>query len=279
MKILITGANGFIGEQLCKTLTDSNHTVIRLVRHPKTAHDIAFDLKNPAIPNDALSGADMLVHLAYTTRFRTQKEARRVNIGGSLWLFEMCKQRNIPVLFLSSLAAHEDALSFYGRSKFFLEGELDEARDIIIRPGLVVGKGGVFERMLGMLKTIKGAPVFWGGKQPLQTVYIDDLIHQIVFAITNKLSGIFVVAEEKPHTMLDFYHMLFAHLKQRPMMLALPGTFMLYAAKFWESLGVTLPISSENLLGLKAMKKHSVVLPDPATPIRPLSESLSAGIR
>lgn len=279
MNILITGANGFIGTHLTQALEQDGHTIWRLLRKPIKETDLEFDMANPASIESTLQKLqaqkiDWLIHLAYTTRYKNAEEARSTNIKGSITLFDACKKQNIPVLFLSSLAAHENALSIYGRSKYFLEGELDAQHDCIIRPGLVItnnagnnsNDSGVFGRMLHLLKTIKCAPLFWGGQQKLQTVSIEDLIYQLRYAVNNHNTGTYIVATQHAITMQQFYETLFTYLHQRPRFLSLPGNMILKLAQLCEKCGITLPISSENLLGLKAMISHPVSLPDPSKP-------------
>jgi len=66
MRIAITGANGFIGRQLCAFLTTGGHTVLRIGRgalNPGVV-DIPWNLPKGEIDARALEGVDAVIHLA-----------------------------------------------------------------------------------------------------------------------------------------------------------------------------------------------------------------------
>lgn len=66
MRIAITGANGFIGKQLCAFLTTGGHTVLRIGRgafNPGVV-DIPWNLAKGEIDARALEGVDAVIHLA-----------------------------------------------------------------------------------------------------------------------------------------------------------------------------------------------------------------------
>ena len=79
------------------------------------------------------------------------------------------------------MAAYEGAPSYYARSKWMLERLLDPARDVVVRPVLIVGRGGhvLFQQLLDNMRRLHVVPVFGGGRQPVQTVYLDDLCEAI----------------------------------------------------------------------------------------------------
>lgn len=72
MKVLVTGATGFIGSALCNVLKGAGHTVVGLSRNPQRAQRkvsaldkaYAWDLMREPAPREALEGVDAVVHLA-----------------------------------------------------------------------------------------------------------------------------------------------------------------------------------------------------------------------
>jgi hypothetical protein len=72
MKIMVTGATGFIGKKLIKKLNDRNHEIVVLTRNPESARfhipihcDVeTWDLKQGSLSTGALKGVDAVINLA-----------------------------------------------------------------------------------------------------------------------------------------------------------------------------------------------------------------------
>lgn len=63
--VVVAGASGLVGTQLCALLTSGGHTVRRLVRGAATGPDaVAWDPAEGVLPGDALAGADAVVNLS-----------------------------------------------------------------------------------------------------------------------------------------------------------------------------------------------------------------------
>ncbi|WP_201001027.1 GDP-mannose 4,6-dehydratase [Pseudomonas cichorii] len=114
-RILITGANGFVGKILCQTLQDAGHHVIALVGNTSPApshadHLLQCDIRNVEALEQAIAEADPthVVHLAAITHVPTSfKEPLltwETNVMGSVNLLQAL-QNKAPkafVLFVSS---------------------------------------------------------------------------------------------------------------------------------------------------------------------------------
>jgi nucleoside-diphosphate-sugar epimerase len=147
--LAVTGASGFIGMHLCEHFRRLGWEVRALVRNPaaypwKVAGMRAFPCCLPeTVDEGGLVGARVLVHCAYTTRFTDLEQAERVNDLGTRRVLELARKAGVErFLFVSSQSAHEEAESYYGRSKLALEKVLSPERDLIFRSGLVLGKAG-----------------------------------------------------------------------------------------------------------------------------------------
>jgi hypothetical protein len=73
MRILLTGANGFIGSALLPFLQLQEHAVVRLVRHSPTTGDIIWNPEKGQLDAPAINGFDAVIHLA------------GANIAGKRW--------------------------------------------------------------------------------------------------------------------------------------------------------------------------------------------------
>lgn len=113
MKVLVTGANGFIGKHICLALKDKGHEVL------------PFDINNSDEELlEFVKRADAVIHLAGTNRPLTNEEFYNGNtnftkkIGDLLVKFN----KNAPIIMSSSIQAALD--NDYGKSKKMAEGYL-----------------------------------------------------------------------------------------------------------------------------------------------------------
>ncbi len=97
MRVLLTGASGFIGRALCAEMSASGHELSALVRRPGSAPETAVpvpgDLGDGAALRSALEQArpDCVVHLA--AEIASQRDGRRVrevNVEGTRRLLDAC---------------------------------------------------------------------------------------------------------------------------------------------------------------------------------------------
>jgi nucleoside-diphosphate-sugar epimerase len=282
--VAVTGANGFVGRHLCHHFLARGFDVRGLVRDPRrrgSLHpDVAlFRCVLPApLDSDAFRNVDVLIHCAYTSRFRSLAEARRVNEEGTARVRALCFEAGVrQFVFVSSTSAHDQALSYYGKSKRMLERTLDAERDLIIRPGLVLGNdGGLFCRLVSSLRRSGFVPVFGGGRQTVQTVHVDDLCCAFDRAIEQGLTGTFVVAEPGGLPLRDLFRLVAAKIGCRATIVPLPAGPALALLRAAEALRLPLPISSENVLGALALRSQpsSADLDAIGVVLRPASESL-----
>ncbi len=264
-KLIITGANGFIGSALVNRALEEGWQVRGLVRDlkevdtslPVSWHEWSF---LEPIPEEALYDTpDVLIHAAYEMRPNDSKKAAKINVEGSLRLFEEARTHGISkIVFLSSMSAHEGALSWYGKTKRHLEQQLSREKDLVIRAGLVIGNGGLFKRMASAIRKTGLAPVFFGGNQKIQTIAVEDLSYGIMKAVEKGLSGTLYLAEPNAHTLEEFYRSIGAVCNRRVRVIPLPGGLTLFFLRVCEKLRISLPITSENLLGLKALRAEKI---------------------
>jgi nucleoside-diphosphate-sugar epimerase len=283
--IAITGATGLVGRHLCEYFRRRGWNVRALMRdtsrYPFTEPGIDVyraDLPH-AFDERALHGADAVIHAAYSTTATRADVAKRVNEEGTMQVLSASRSAGVRrFVFVSSFAAHANARSYYGRSKFELEQLLDSQRDLVIRPGLVLAPtGGLFERLRNSLQRSAIVPLFGGGKQILQTVHIDDACLGFERAIDRDLTGALNIAEPEGITMKSFIKRLAARLRKRVVLIPVPAQPTVAFLQMFERAGVQLPVSSENVLGLLAMR-HTPTAPDLARldlRVRTTEESLS----
>lgn len=135
MDILVTGASGFIGRNLCEALARQGHSVLQA-----NSHTSITEL------DDYLSQADFVYHLAATHRPKDFSDFQTVNVEYFRHLLQKLTVRSLPcpVAFMSSIQAGNG--SDYGNSKVAGEkllreyGKLTGARTHVLRLTNTFGK-------------------------------------------------------------------------------------------------------------------------------------------
>ena len=113
MKILVTGASGFIGSRLSLQLVENGHSVTALVNEKKMENSkiktTNADLTDSAfsIPNEKY---DVVFHLAAVTPMEKNKnKVRKVNYDGTVNLFNQIKEKTKFLVYISGLGVFGEA--------------------------------------------------------------------------------------------------------------------------------------------------------------------------
>lgn len=215
MRILITGANGFVGTHLAKRLLDQGHVVYGLARNPSRilmSHPNFFvikgDLSLETLPWIHLLPADLdaCVHTAGLVHSYNSQDFFLVNAQGTKSLINSLKLRfhHLRFVLISSLAAAgpgtfgekrdesmpDFPVSDYGRSKKEAEEILKKHAPVswitsIVRPPMVIGPGDA--AVLDIFKMVKSRlvilPVINSMKKEYSFVCVFDLVETIVRVI------------------------------------------------------------------------------------------------
>ncbi|MCB2153904.1 NAD(P)-dependent oxidoreductase [bacterium] len=208
MIAFVTGATGFVGQNLCERLRREEWEVRALVR--KTSRTdflekigcefVQGTLESEKAIGRATADADAIFHLAGLTKAVRPQEFMKVNASGTKHVLLGAHEAGFKgrFLHLSSLAAAgpavegkprtEDDLpapvSLYGRSK--LKGEQFAARAreafpvTILRPGAIYGprEHEIYEILKPLKKT--GISVSAGPDIDLQMTHVDDVVSALV---------------------------------------------------------------------------------------------------
>lgn len=258
MKIAITGASGFIGNELVSRLA-AKHSIIALRRRLSgsampNVEERKFDLEDEAT-FAAVKDADVLVHCAFIKAGKDKPNANKTNIETVEKLAGICRQNGVFFIFISTMSAHQNALSEYGKHKFEIENKLDANLVSVLKLGLVMGNtGGLFNTIKQTIAKASVVPLISGGKQPIQIIHIEDLTKIIEKVSVEKLSGVFSIGTPKVYTMKYMYEQI-AHAQNKQIrFVSLPFVFMKLGLGIVEGIGLTLPVTTENLLGLKQLQ-------------------------
>ena len=229
MRVLVTGASGFIGGPSCAALRSRGHEVVALVRRPGSepphTEAVAGDLTDAASMTRALGAAapDAVLHLAAETGAqRDGDKLRAANVAGLEHLIAACRALDPAprIVFVSTvvtgdghgrLLTEDEPLpvqTAYGRSK--QEGEallLASGLEVcIVRPCHVYGPGGWFAyEIVARLRQPGRFAIVGRGDNAWDMVHVDDLALACALAVEQGRPGeIYHCADDTPTTYREF---------------------------------------------------------------------------
>ena len=267
MRVLVTGATGFIGVHLCKALSGNGHEVTALVRNPAKAaalpsgvEHLEGDLSLFARPDTVLAEQDLVVHLAGVVAADNLADYEAVNFKAVLDLVGCLERQQWQprrFLFASSLAAagpsprdraltEEDEpapIEPYGEAKARAEQALAAAPFPVtsFRPPPVFGAGD--PATLTLFKSARsglGMRVL-GPPQRLSFVDVRDLCRAIIAMCADERPGnhTYFVCHRDVIDTTDLWAALGAAFERKVSVLPLPR-WVLWAAMKVSTLGATL---------------------------------------
>ncbi len=199
MRILITGASGFIGRHLVETLRHKGHELVLISRRERGrwGEGVTWrvvDFAGAQRPEDwlpLLADVDVDVVVNCVGIFSQTRRQRFDDLHDKAprALFAACEQAGVElVIQISALGTDETARSPYHLSKKRADDALAaSALDwVILRPSLIIGDEGVSWRFFQALSALPLVPVIGDGQQILQPISIKDVTKAILLSIERK---------------------------------------------------------------------------------------------
>lgn len=214
MRILITGATGYIGSALAQTLIEQGHRVIGLARSPEAAEALSArglqvhlgDVSRPESVASILPEVDAVIHVAVglprgvTSADFAFVEALIEGLAGSDKLLILTSGLGV---YAGVASAHADETTPLAPTieiqalRVKLEQRVVAAagqgiRALVLRPAHVYGRGAsgiMFRSQLANARQSRTGSMIGDGGVPVATVHIDDLVQAYVAAMDRGRAG------------------------------------------------------------------------------------------
>ena len=266
MKILVTGANGFIGTQLSETLANSGHQVRNTARsiapnNPITSEMITCDLESADNLDHLTTGCDAIVHLAGRAHVMSDDPATSeslylsANVVVTRRLAQSAARTGVKrMILMSSVKVNGESTTIdspftsqdtpnpqdpYGRSKTQAEQTLWDVAStsglegVVIRPPLVYGPGvrANFASLIGIVD--RGIPLPLGSiRNKRSFVSVDNLIDCIATTLQTPNAGgqTFLVSDGQDLSTPELIRAIASSLHKSPMLIPIPTALLKLAA-------------------------------------------------
>lgn len=263
MRVLLTGATGFIGRHLTAALLREGHVVRAALRDERPLPDdetgraveraVVGDIGGTPDWRAALAGVDAVIHaagIAHAGPGVAAEHYHRVNHAATLHLAHAARGRVGRFVLMSSVRAQSGPASAsvlteadaphptddYGRSKLAAErglAEIDDLPAAALRPVLVYGEN--VRGNMGALIRLARLPVplpFGALRAPRSLVAVETVADAVRHLLTvddasgKPLSGPFIVADPEPIDVAGMLAALREGLGRRPALLSPPVSLL-----------------------------------------------------
>lgn len=196
-RVLVLGANGFIGSHMAAALSAAGWSVRAGARRPEEAsrrapgHEwVQADfrrLTDPGAWAPLLVGVDAVVNCVGVLQDGGGDDTRAAHVEGPRALIAACEAAGVKrLIHVSAVGADGEAGTAYARTKAETEAMLAaSALDwLILRPSLVIGRGAFGGT--GMVRALAAMPLaipVVGGHQAVRPIAMDDLCGAVVAAL------------------------------------------------------------------------------------------------
>lgn len=199
MRVLLTGANGFIGAHLTAALRAAGHEVVAAVRSPAAlaarfpdVKAIAADMNRDTTPEawrPRLAGVEAVINCAGVLQGGRGQDMAAIHHLAPAALFDACVAAGVKwVIQISAISADDEAGTEYARTKKQADDHLRglELDWVVLRPSLVYGEGAyggtAMLRALAVFPFV--TPLVGRGEQAFRPLHVEDLARTVLECLT-----------------------------------------------------------------------------------------------
>ena len=268
MRVLVTGATGFVGPAVANAIVDAGHEVRVLERKPgswkeagiRCQEAVQGDVTDPEAVGRAVRDVDVVVHLVAIRQGRAE-QFERVMVGGTRNLIAAAKEAGVQrFVLMSALGTSEETKDLvpYFNAKWTQEQDLKASglEHVIFRPSFIFGSdGGILPTFKKMAKLAPVTGIIGSGEQKVQPIWIDDVGAYFAAAVdkAEAANRTFEVGGPDVVTWNELWQRIRAALgiRRRPT-LHVPTSLMRIPATLTERLPGNIPLTRDLLTMLEA---------------------------
>ena len=274
--IVITGATGFVGEEIVKKVCAAGHPVRAIVREPQRAQWLADRygvelfhgnvLYAPSIEG-AMRGAKGVIHLVGIIREWKESTFDRAHTQATKHVVDEAKKSDAKrFLHMSALGTRESARSRYHQTKWAAEEYVRKSRLAwtIFRPSVIYGpKDKSVNTLANVIRRLPFVPVLGNGNTKIQPISVANVAEAFVAAIRNdnSIGKTYDLCGPEAFTWNELYDKLQSVLGSRKPKLHLPLPLARLQAALFERLLPNPPFTRDQLL---MVEEDNVGDPKPA---------------
>lgn len=273
-KVLVTGANGFIGQHLCRKLLDSGYAVRGMCHdnHPfyfikeKEIEWFPADLSKKHTLSDITKDVTMVYHLAAIPRndiSKTWGDFYQVNVQGTEYLLQDAQRNGVEkFIFISTVEAAgygngvdprrevdtSHPFNNYGKSKLEAENIVLENswpfKKVVLRLPMIYGPGTllIVPKLFGMVR--RGFYPFIGnGLTKMEFCYVENAVYAIILAGEKEEANgqLFYVSDDHSYTIKDVINEIAKSLNKKFITFHIPVSFAFIIGFIFEIIAKIIP--------------------------------------
>jgi len=197
MKVLVTGAGGFVGRALVPKLLGEGYEISALVRrtedisiaHPRLAWHVG-DIRDTEVLREAVKGVDYIVHLAAAKS--DEHDSHAINVDGAKSLIEAAQFAGVRgVVNLSTISTKFKQKGLYAATKSSADELFKKSGIPCVTLRSSVIYGGSEEGIVGSViryTRLPLTPVIGSGLATYRPIHVDDVVHAIEKVLTAEIA-------------------------------------------------------------------------------------------
>ncbi len=206
MRVLLTGATGYVGSYVLRHLLQHDHTPRCLVRSPtpnlavrdEAIETVQGDVTDPASLADAVADCDAVIHLVGIIEEHPSRDVtfERIHVDGTRHVVKAAQAAGIDrFVHMSANGARPDDATVYQYTKWEAEQRVRNAdfdHWTVFRPSLLFGRPDpgrpefASEILQALVRPFPILPVFGDGSYQMQPVHVTDVAAAFVQALTTE---------------------------------------------------------------------------------------------